>query len=1042
MDFEQACRTRSSTGYAICAKTEGITARDESSMGELFNDIMNTLVPKMGERVYTCASKGERVFLTLSTMRTDSFGRPSIFHHSYIIPREYYAQCMRVDPAVLLSVPLEGMRDHEEYTPLSSFGTDSFQEQAYDLKQLRSKYQLDTQRYAELLLLGYRAMTSGTSLCLQAAQGQDPLTLVRDFVYCLAVGLVPLLRGNITYSTAADLRQRVCVQLPGRARIGAGAALFPVDPSTRPAHLVTDPLTSRFFDDLAKISTDAAIRDCVLQHVNDWLVNVTSERHVTLQLISTAYYLSYDLPRKAEELSLLMRSLESLMHSAVDATPGLDAALIQLMTECGQAQVYPVEMLDELAGYVDYATTPEYVPVLQQYLSQVPEDDRLDLMCRLFRQSNTDVLDQIIVYLLQITPCTEAQDNDILRWFMQRQIQDVETCRLVTDILGRTPSHELVQLVSSILDGTANIKMSQTEGNILQTSLEVLCARQGEPEVCVDNDHGAMLDDLWNKEETFRNVLMRYLLTIRLAYCRTLTDKMALLHAIHCRQPQYFEILMHSLLQSPTYEPGLLENYYKQEYIMPLHSKRDLTSACQNYNLFQDPNGPFERSLHEKWVEESKLQLQKVIANLTANVQREMEILSTDRDIEKVIEWIEAEKTRIQALNVSDDTRNRLWMADKELFWQNVTCVDVVWNYDRIPDELYEDIPESAVHQRELMYAVRDFLAPNYQTNSICRLLFRQNVFQEGEMQKIQDGIGNRMFLLIREESVFLIDLLLLATAPYDTKDKRLSLKLDLPQAVSIMMQYEAAHPHLDVDSLRAKREDSYLLKVPNNMLWNKLCKRVNKNKTSQILQMLTDSDAKNVYHADGVNESENDDRNAWPSSYKSPDMFGQQEPLSANSSGRTIDTSRSFRGNTTSGDGEKGRASTSLGPMQPNQNASMGQTDDPTRCADTVYDTGYQGASYPGANSDDDPVDYNAAARPTESIAARNDAWNEMFGRDVPLEEIPPKKVHTKKTDVSDGKANRQLKIVHRKESSSGQNKGASDPIKGFLDIFGHFKK
>lgn len=840
MKFEQACRFRIQTGYAICAKTEGIRPGDEKKLGEVFNDVMNPLMPKTGNWVYTCTAKGDDVFFTLSTMRTDSSGRRSIFHHSYLCPQKEYASQMRSDPAFLLSLPIDQMRTQNESAPLPPFEMDPTLKRPFHLQELREKYQLDNDRYALLLFLGYRAMTRGTSLCLRAEPGQDPLTLVREFAYCLAEGLVPMLRGNITYSTAADLRQRICVQFPGSAVVGSGSSPFPVRPSTQTARVSMDPLSQKFFQQLAAATEED--RAIILDRIDRWLSHVTTERYISASLIVTGYYLTCHQTIENKELLVLFRNLDNLLHNQASATPGLDETLCALMGHCLRAGVIPVAALGSLVEYVDYAQTSQYRELLWQLLAQAPVKEQLQLAADLATKSQSDRTDGVLFYLIQIISPEEIRrvpdlSVTLLHWLITRPTPPEGASTLAKGLLALLSTAELKQLVASLLDDGRAAGMTPLAEAVMGTALTQLIRSGNAAEACLDQPHCLLLDQYW-KDEALQSILIQYFFLVRISQKGAVSSKISLLQEVQQRDAAWHGTLVEYLKKNPACEPGLLENYFEHLYLKRPWSHPELSAVCYRYNYFHNANGVFERTLQQKWTKESHTLFRNMAEAMVDPVKRKVPQVKPGWAIKRAVEWLLNEKYDILQLNVSEPTKQKLLSEDLRLFWGEIGFADIAWNAVFIPQSTFEGMPVEPNDRMALLQALQNCFPPRFDTQTICQLMHTPGLIPSEEMASVQEGIENLMLRLARKDQVLLVDLMLLACEGYDAKDKKLNQKFDLAQIFVDLEDFEKNQPFDFMGRLQISLQDSLLLQYSPGLL-DKMRARAKRHKSSLLITQL-----------------------------------------------------------------------------------------------------------------------------------------------------------------------------------------------------------
>ena len=170
MKVEQACRYRTDTGYRDAAATsQGFDSTMAGDLAKIFNDVMSPAVKQAGGRALTCATSQDHVFYALTTERSD--GRRYLFTHAYAIPLEDYVRLMETAPETLLLHPLSSMYDNRppdetmptvELTPPEGA--------SLSLSELRKRYELDSEFFAEVLQFSAIAAARGSSICFRTAR--------------------------------------------------------------------------------------------------------------------------------------------------------------------------------------------------------------------------------------------------------------------------------------------------------------------------------------------------------------------------------------------------------------------------------------------------------------------------------------------------------------------------------------------------------------------------------------------------------------------------------------------------------------------------------------------------------------------------------------------------------------------------------------------------------------------------------------------------------------------------------------------------------
>lgn len=379
--LEQVCRFRTKReGYSICAKSKGITKENEEHIEDELNDSMNPLFRgRVGKSVLSCTAVGQDVLLARSTLQTDAFGRPAIFSNTYILPRAFYEDNMKKRPGSILYAQAMPSLTHQPGNPMLSEIEFELATETPTLEEVRKKYNLTNERYAELLWAGSLALTDESILCLKTKNAQiDEMAVIRDICYCIASGLPASLRKNINYSSAGDTHKRICLSSPQSGMLSGDCIEFDLDEETADNEM--NELEQLTYQALA--SADMETRTRLLQELEEWSAHfLTGEGIDTESLLVVAYCCGQKVPLNAEQqrrlLYLLLTSLdEEKAHN--DA----DMVIAELL-----------EKLDELPAESD--------GLLLERAVQTDNETLLKEICHLITNSTPEVQNEKLVKAME-----------------------------------------------------------------------------------------------------------------------------------------------------------------------------------------------------------------------------------------------------------------------------------------------------------------------------------------------------------------------------------------------------------------------------------------------------------------------------------------------------------------------------------------------------------------------------------------------------------------------------------------------------------------
>lgn len=373
---EQACRFRTQSGYRICAKSKDFTDTNAQHMEDEFNDSMNPLFNgSIGKSCLSCVTTGEDTFLALCTLRTDVHGRPAIFTNAAVVPTAVYRQKIAEDPAGIIFTPLDQLTNHMPAAPLLP-GIEMGGVEAPDLAALRLKYDLTDERYAALLCGAYRALTSMKCLCLRTSKAVDEIQTVRELCYCIAMGAPASMRGQISYSSAGDLRKNICLSTPRNGMVSGDEITFELDAGAPVEEL--SPLDQIMYLHLARLPE--AERAMLLARMDDWLNALLGDRseYPADFAVMAFYYINFAALEAKPELA---RKLVFLALDAAKGTPCnanvLEQALVSLLR---LLPALPTESREALLARMSVTDNEEFRQAVLNLLSECGQEEQARML--------------------------------------------------------------------------------------------------------------------------------------------------------------------------------------------------------------------------------------------------------------------------------------------------------------------------------------------------------------------------------------------------------------------------------------------------------------------------------------------------------------------------------------------------------------------------------------------------------------------------------------------------------------------------------------
>lgn len=749
MKLEQACRFRVETGYRICARSPGFTSQHEEEMGKIFNDTMNSLFGKVGQSIFTCA-KGEQgdVFLSRCTLRS-SDGRTTMFTHVYLLTGEAYEQLMEQDSgATVLSLPVESMLYTQPPSPQIEpialiLPTDSIP----SLDQLREKYQLDDVRYAQLLQGVYRAITTSGSLCLHTTRPlNETLDMVRELAFCIAEGLLPMLKVHLTYSSATDARMKVCVSSSaGGQSVGKPNLHFAVEPNLSVPSAKPDFMADTFF--LALAHASAAERHRLLDQMQRWLSDLSQDQVGTsLGMIVAAYYLSSSLPLRNEEAARLVSNILNGAKGTAANQLAINQVLTHLLHILHQGQACP-NTLPQLVERSLRFPSPDYDEAVRLMITLAPSNacaNLIDALIHLENQSLPNIRPMVSALLGRISPEDDILSGPLgdalISWVLTYNVTALNQWAVYLAERRRPEQQKL--LACHILEKTKETSLS-TSGTELLLSLTRSLTRHS---LSLDEPHSIMLDKQFpTLSPVGQNILLEHLLTVRLAQ---VSKPVSLLQTLQAECPTLFDAVA-KRLQDPASGYTRLWEAYQTAVLLPDGLDLiQLEAVCRRHNsstTFMGSGGPFEPRVVQLWLD----CLKRELVPYTDALSRSEVLLHAYQILEK--------------LSLSRTLQKEIDAQAVSLFWKGIP-------YEKI---FTLSLPMSGsfmisdnVETKKKIYVMRcvnEVLKDPYNTKEMQNLIFFSGGrYSSAERDEFRKGLYGLTVLLIEEAHFFSWDLLLM----------------------------------------------------------------------------------------------------------------------------------------------------------------------------------------------------------------------------------------------------------------------------------------
>lgn len=783
MRAEQACRFRLDEGYCVFAKSPDLQPSQEDALGNIFNSTMNNIFPQVGDSILSCAMEGNDVFLARNTLRTDIHGRKTMFTHAYAFSAEDYAQVMCNDPMAVLGVDMAALLESQsEGAQMPAVELSAQGKAAPDLQALFEKYNLnDKVRYGRLLLGAYQAMSSDSSLQLVTGLGLDETApMVQELILCILEGMLPMLKGKLTFSSGPDTRMKISVVSTRNNSAPSGELLFGVEDDRYTNLRPRDEVTELAFYTLAALPHEARVRRAA--EMEQWLrgnVDIESAR-LSNTLVAMAYCLSSDMEMNTDTLLMLYRSVTGAKNIPTDTANQLLTDLVRKLREgdgCNQ------KALSLIAGRYLRDSSAAFRAEADLALSVAPVDICVALAEAAFDQTMSDNVRQFLKTLLRRIPNDCELISDALRsktvlWLLEEN--DPEFIPYATALMVSYQGTQKRELAVGILSSSAGRSFTEAEDAVLANCLITL-ADSGYALSTADT---ALLDEKCEQfSESLAKNAVTHLFKVRLAKASAEAGLQLILQ-LEAKYPQFFQKVYAVL--STGEAPEVWELYQTQACFTEDMDIFAVEKALREHNTFHNPCGPFEQAAAQRWL---------TMAEAEFAIEKDRSQMSFLIDPVSR-RWFE----NTDVLTMSDAMKAELCTKIAQIFWETVTLDQIYQNETMINERLVVELPDTT---EKLLLA-------------FCCLALREDPKNPEELQKrIQDPeteeafrktlceCARQMIFVLQKEKKFLSwDLILLSCWQMGEKENGPDLKLLAERCAKLDGYFEAQgiEPQIEVD--------------------------------------------------------------------------------------------------------------------------------------------------------------------------------------------------------------------------------------------------
>lgn len=672
MKVEQACRFRLDTGYRTFDQSEGFDSIQESQLGEAFNDTMNGLFARTGSSILSCTVQRNYVFLARNTLRTDNHGRKTIFTHTYSAACGDYAELMQAEPERWLSIPMEQFLEYQAGTALSTLELDHPVEETMNPAYLFEKYNLTPQRYKQLLIGAYEAITEGKTLCLKTELAPDNTErMVREIAYCVVIGLPAALKGRLSFSSAADSRMAICTLAGG---VSGGDLVFGVEEPRYTRINARDEASDRMFTALAEMSFEE--RSAALARMQNWLNNVCSRNDgVSMHLISAAYFLTSGQEMTVETLRTAFLAIASAAGKSIAAETA-DKLMVQLLGGLvDQNMPLPKNIASYVASWYLADSSESYAAQAERAVTLISVPVCMELIGALISNPATERVYRFTVLLLNRVGSNAEGGNDTLQegivdWILANK--DSELVRYASSLIQKYSPERAAALTGRILSNASGRTLSGEEEAVLRVALERLtgCGFALDAQTC------GQLDERTDScSEQLADAACAYFLSVRVGNLPDMDAKMRLLLETEKARPAFMKKIQ-GLMRAGSYgSANLWEQYVTVRVFRDNMTVSDVAQVLNSYNTFGNSDGVFET---------------KAATQVLRNVRARFAPLKEDHTRGYALLRDESAQmiSAVNRMRFSDGMKKKLSVSIINTFWSTVSYKQICCSDLQVPNYL------------------------------------------------------------------------------------------------------------------------------------------------------------------------------------------------------------------------------------------------------------------------------------------------------------------------------------------------------------------
>ena len=763
MKIEQACRFRTSEGYGITAKTPGFDRNQERVLADAFNDSMIPVFSNVGNSILSCFVEKAYTIFAKNTLRTHET-RKVIFTHGYIMSTEDYARMMQEMPQRLLAVPAADLMDTQNCGEnLEQIDFPGTQYDELSLEEIMSKYNLDANRYSRLLMGVYETMTSSRSLRLYTnAPEEQREQLVRELTYCVVEGLLPIMKGKVSFSSGADTRMTISV-LPANESIKHGDLVFGVEDDTYTNINFRDELSAACFQTLGSVNHEE--RKNLLKKMQNWLREVVNvEEGLTLLQICAAFIYQSGQKMTYDVAFSLFRGFYNVAGKTV-SIKNVNALLTELVTYMIDNDMVTTQAISHFAQWYLMDSSEAFRRKTDLALKQTSVELHVALAEAILQMPMSQNVCELLNVLVADIPVdspelTDATKDELILWIIREDVG--ELADFCEGVMRSYTGARIVDLSQRILADSQNRKLNNAENAVVLKSLYHMDTTDKWFALDDYNRLDCHIDEFTTEQ---MDVIVNNLLSIRVKLYSRIQERVELLMRMSAQHPA-FRISLNKHMNSGQLNPEkqlLWEHYQTRTVFTAEVDGSKVSTICQTYNTFLSANGPFEKKVCVLWNK-------YIMERMTAEVKMDAEP-STEAGYQKKMGNVFKQGNALAVrfleeanmMRVSEQTKDTLRFKVAEVFWNLITYDHIAYGDLKVSNDLLEIDVREARKKRAIVIGCTRIMTKPDQADALIQILHHYN-WTEKEWADIQHLLVSLVCKLLAKKYFLSWDLLLLAS--------------------------------------------------------------------------------------------------------------------------------------------------------------------------------------------------------------------------------------------------------------------------------------